>query len=127
MHRAAALIEEIGMNEGLPKRMVLDLQLALEEVLTNVIHYAFDGKADRHIDVKCDVQENRIELQVADNGRPFNPLKVPQTDTGKLPEERPVGGLGIYLTCKMMDGIDYQRHDDHNVLTLWKAWRRNSG
>jgi anti-sigma regulatory factor (Ser/Thr protein kinase) len=120
--RVAASIESWGSREGIPRRAVLDLQLALEEILTNVISYAFEGIEERSISVDWSLHDHQIELHIVDNGRPFNPLNIPDAETGKSADERRIGGLGIFLARRMMDRMKYQRENQRNILTLWKSW-----
>jgi serine/threonine-protein kinase RsbW len=57
---------------------------------------------------------------VEDDGQPFNPLEAPEVDTTKPLEERTIGGLGIHIVRKLMDGLEYQRHEGKNLLVLKK-------
>jgi serine/threonine-protein kinase RsbW len=61
-----------------------------------------------------------LKAEVEDDGQPFNPLEAPEVDTTKPLEERTIGGLGIHLVRKLMDGLDYQRQGDRNLLTMKK-------
>ncbi len=96
-------------------RYVLDL--ALEEMATNVIKYAFDGKNEQAFDISIVFGGKIITLVLEDNGREFNPLTARRPED--LPvEERAVGGVGIYLVAKMAKSISYVRRDDRNILTI---------
>ena len=96
------------------------LNLALDEVLTNVISYAYTGTREHQIDVRVRRAHGIVVAEVEDDGRPFNPLDVPPPDLDAPIEERPIGGLGLHIVRAMMDRVEYRRQGDHNVLTLTK-------
>lgn len=60
-------------------------------------------------------------MEVEDNGRPFNPLEAPTPDVNMSVADRPVGGLGIYLVRRVMDGLEYRRQQGKNVLVMRKT------
>jgi serine/threonine-protein kinase RsbW len=64
--------------------------------------------------------EGRLELGVSDDGPAFDPLAMATPDIDAPLEERPIGGLGIYLVREMMAGVSYERRDGRNVLRMWK-------
>jgi serine/threonine-protein kinase RsbW len=109
---------------GLADHVSLRIALALEEAVTNVISHAFAGVAPPHrIKVRLDITPELFAAEVIDNGRPFDPLTVPAPDLSLPFEERPPGGLGIYLIRSMMDRIQYRRSDGNNLLRLEKLLR----
>ncbi len=59
-------------------------------------------------------------FEIADDGRAFDPLQAPVPDIGASLQDRAIGGLGIYLVRKTMDGVTYRRQDGRNVVTLTK-------
>ncbi len=96
-------------------------ELALEEVLVNVVRYAYpEHKGEVHL--TCELYPgDRLMFIVKDRGIPFNPiLQKPRTDPLAELEEREEGGLGILFTQNLMDLIDYQRDGPFNVLFLTK-------
>ncbi|PTX99887.1 ATP-binding protein [Verrucomicrobia bacterium LW23] len=108
-------VEEISV----PCKPAYVVCLAVEEMMTNVIKYSYDdaGVHDIHLDITCDGQHATIRLQ--DDGHEFNPLLAPPPNKDLPVEERPVGGLGIYLVRKMVnDDMTYQREDGWNILTI---------
>ena len=96
------------------------LNLALEEILVNVIAHGYQGSADHQIIVRLALDDGEVRAEVEDDARPFNPLEAPEPDLSKPLEERPIGGLGIHLTRKMMDGLVYRRQGDKNLLVMRK-------
>jgi len=95
--------------------------LAVEELITNCIKYGYEDAADHIIEVKLQISGNELALTVIDDGRPFNPLELPEPDIHLPIEERPIGGLGIYLLRRMSDHMDYVRAAGKNCVRLRKS------
>jgi anti-sigma regulatory factor (Ser/Thr protein kinase) len=118
--RVAEQFERFGAEHGLPDRTIFGFQLALDEILTNVISYGFEEWAhDPVITVSFDLNDTRLEVVVQDNGRPFDPLQDADEPDLTLPASgRPVGGLGIHLTKAFVHALSYERVDEYNRLNL---------
>jgi anti-sigma regulatory factor (Ser/Thr protein kinase) len=118
--RVAEQFERFGAEHGLPDRTIFGFQLALDEILTNVISYGFEEWAhDPVITVSFDLNDTRLEVVVQDNGRPFDPLQDADEPDLTLPASgRPVGGLGIHLTKAFVHTLSYERVDEYNRLNL---------
>ena len=119
--RLSRLVEAFGEAEGLGPEAVFSLNLALDEVVTNVIRYAHEDDSRQHpIVVRLALEQDVLTAQVEDDGRAFNPLEVPAPDIGASIDERPIGGLGIHLVRSVMNSVEYRREDGRNVLTMKK-------
>jgi len=118
--RLATLLEAYGAEHGLSPELVYAFDLSLDEVLTNVISYAFEDAREHTIDVRFRIHDAQLEVEVRDPGRPFNPLDVPPPNLDAPIDERPIGGLGLHIVRQMMDRLEYRRVDGRNVLTLTK-------
>ena len=95
--------------------------VAIEEVFVNVANYAYgDGIGDVTISIGFDEENRTVTFCIKDKGVPFNPLNKPDPDTTLSVEEREIGGLGIYLTKKTMDEVNYTFENEENILTLIK-------
>ena len=96
------------------------IQLALEEALVNIAHYAYPPGSAGWIELGCRLQQDgrRLFLEIRDGGRAFNPFEHRQPDTQASLEERQIGGLGIFLVRQMTEKAEYRRDGDVNVLTL---------
>ena len=104
-----------------PDDALRPLQLALEEIFTNIVHYAYDDDREHRIEIVLSKADQTVTVQVSDDGRPFDPLRdAPQTDFEAPVETRPVGGAGIALSRQMVSRMRYRRHDGRNQLTLIK-------
>jgi sigma-B regulation protein RsbU (phosphoserine phosphatase) len=116
-------LTEFGQRHGLTPKIVHDLNLALVEILTNVVSYGHADNQEHEIKVRLSTQPGEVRAEVEDDGQPFNPLEAPEPDTAKPLEERTIGGLGIHLVRKLMDGLEYQRQEGKNVLVMKKHLR----
>lgn len=98
---------------------ILDTQLAVEEALTNVIMHGYKGRTGT-ITISCHATHGLVEVQIEDNGLPFDPLSVPEPDLTGDVEDRHIGGLGIFLIRQVMDEIVYRYENGKNILVLVK-------
>ena len=117
---AAARIDAFCAAHGLSPGIRFDVTLAIEELVTNTIGYGYDDGGEHSIDVVLRIEGDTLTVEIADDGRAFDPLQAPEPDLRAPLEERAVGGLGIYLVRKTMDGVAYRRQDGRNVVTLTK-------
>jgi anti-sigma regulatory factor (Ser/Thr protein kinase) len=92
--------------------------LALVEWVTNIISYTHEDGRERWIQVRFLASPDQARIEVEDDGREFNPLKLPPVDTSAPLEQRPIGGLGIHLIRRLMDSVEYRREAGHNILTM---------
>lgn len=115
--RSLVLLEmerESGLEELVPR-----VDLVMEEVLVNVISYAYP-QGNGEIEVECVADgPGRLRLTIKDWGVPFNPLDRASPDLSTDISNRQVGGLGIYLVKQMASQLVYEYRDGGNVLTLW--------
>jgi serine/threonine-protein kinase RsbW len=119
--KISGFVEAFGVAEGLKPEAVFSLNLALDEVVTNVIRYAHDDDGREHpIVVRLALERDVLTAQVEDDGRAFNPLEAPAPDLSANLDERPIGGLGIFLVRSVMNSVDYRREDGRNVLIMRK-------
>ncbi|MBS0182998.1 MAG: anti-sigma factor antagonist [Nitrospira sp.] len=103
--------------------LIPTLNMALDDLLNNVVQYAFPNDPTEHtIVVEGDVRDECVVLTITDDGIPFNPLTVATPDLSLLLHEREIGGLGIHLVRSMFDEVTYHRNVGHNVLTLRKRF-----
>lgn len=103
------------------KPLIPTLNMALDDLLSNVVQYGFPNDPDEHhIKVEGEVRGEYIVLTITDEGIPFNPLTVEEPDLSLPLHERAIGGLGIHLVRSMFDEVTYHRTVGHNVLTIRK-------
>ena len=113
-------IEAFGQDQHIPDNVIAAMNLALEEILTNIISYGYQDTREHEIFLRLTLEEESLVAEIEDDGAPFNPLDAPDPDVTLPIEERPIGGLGIHLTKKMMDKITYAQQNGKNVLRLRK-------
>ena len=97
------------------------LRLAAEEILVNVISYAYPG-GEGELTITLDETPGRpgLRVEVSDSGIPFDPLAKPDPDVNAPIKDRQIGGLGIYLLKQLMDEVAYRHENDKNILTFIK-------
>ena len=101
-----------------------DAHVALDEIVSNVIRYGATGQRPCRICVEVTLLNGALRIQVIDNGRPFDPLTVPEPSTTVSPHQRAVGGLGIYVVKKLMDRMEYTRCNGRNRLTMFRLFKK---
>ena len=99
---------------------VFDINLVVDELLANTISYGYDDNREHRIDLVLRIERDMPVVEITDDGRPFDPSQMPDTDTWANLRSRPVGGLGIYVVRRAMDGVAYRRVDGCNIVTLTK-------
>ena len=107
-------------QHGVPQPVINVMGLVLEELLTNLLSHGYTDEAEHAIALRVRLNEAELELELEDDGRPFNPLEFPPPDVTLPLDQRPLGGLGVHLVRRMMDGMEYRRIGDRNVLRLRK-------
>jgi sigma-B regulation protein RsbU (phosphoserine phosphatase) len=123
LERFNQTLTEFGQQHGLGPKVMHDLNLVLEEILTNIISYGYTDNREHEIRVNLSAQPGEVTAEVQDDGQPFNPLEAAEPNTTKPLEERTIGGLGIHLVRKLMDGVEYQRQEGKNLLVMKKHLR----
>ena len=108
-----------GLDCGIKAQMQIDV--ALDELFSNIAHYAYaSGTGEATLQLDFDEVSRRVSITFIDGGVPYDPLQKADPDLDVPIEERAIGGLGIFLVKKTMDGMDYVRRDDRNILTIHK-------
>ena len=116
----AEKIEKIAEEWEISPALAMNMNLVIEEALSNIIFYAFTDKNKHEIKVSVSVDNDILTIKITDDGIPFNPLEQKQPDINLPAEERPVGGLGIFLMSQIMDEMQCCRKGNENILTLKK-------
>jgi anti-sigma regulatory factor (Ser/Thr protein kinase) len=118
IERLARLVDDLGQRHQIESRIIYNMKLALDEILTNIISYGYDDGGEHRIIARFSLERGNWTVEVEDDGKPFNPLDAPEPDTNQLLEERPIGGLGIHLVRKNVDELEYRRQKDKNILVM---------
>lgn len=120
LNRMVAFLETLEGEGLLPVALVGPINLVLEEALSNVIFYAYDTQGNEEIRIDFLFEENQLKITIIDGGKAFDPTLEIDPDISLGVEDRPIGGLGIYLIRKLMDEVIYNRVEEKNVLSLVK-------
>lgn len=113
-------IDSVAEEVGLEMSLTMSLNLALEEAVVNVMEYAYPEGQKGNVEIEVTADQQWMTFVITDTGIAFDPTMKEDADTTLSAEERPIGGLGIFLVRQLMDVIDYKRQDNKNVLTLQK-------
>lgn len=107
-------------------KMEFTFRLVIEEIVVNVVNYAYPKDVEGWLDVDISSKDGDICITFTDGGTPFNPLAKEDPDTTLPLDQRPIGGLGILLVKKMMDHVAYNYEEGRNILTLTKHLEQQS-
>ena len=105
---------------NLSSSLTMSLNLAMEEAVVNVMDYAYPDGQKGNVDIEVTADQEWMTFVITDTGIAFDPTTKEDADTTLSAEERPIGGLGIFLVRQLMDDINYKREGNKNVLTLRK-------
>lgn len=121
--RLAKWLHAAGSRLQLPDDVLFDVDHCAAEAVHNIIAYAYADPAAHLIRVRLTRNANRVELEIEDDGIPFNPLEYPQAPPVSRLEQVSLGGRGIRIMLGLMTGHSYRREDGRNLLTLVRAWK----
>jgi len=114
-------LERIGAKLGVPGKPLMQLQVALDEVASNVIKYGWPDGGNHELCVRITGQQDRIEVEIVDDGREFDPRLAPPSEPQKAGRRQP-GGLGIHLVKQLVDRLDYERVGGRNRTVMTKQY-----
>jgi anti-sigma regulatory factor (Ser/Thr protein kinase) len=114
-------LERFSSENCIPSQVQQALDLALQEHFANLLEHAYTDGEPHQIIFRFQRNGDWLEVEVEDDGREFNPLLAPVPNTSLPLEERPLGGLGIHLMRKFLDGLGYKREQGRNILRMRKA------
>jgi anti-sigma regulatory factor (Ser/Thr protein kinase) len=103
-----------------PRKVQNHIAVVTEELFVNICNYAY-GDTVGQVVIRLTFKKHNLYMQFEDSGIPFNPLEHEAPDVTVGIEDRQIGGLGIYITTKWMDTVNYERKNDKNILTISKA------
>jgi serine/threonine-protein kinase RsbW len=118
--RVVEAVDQLAAEHHLDAEVVGDMQVALDELLTNIVDYGYTDDAEHEIYIRLRVLDNALEATIEDDGVPFNPLESAALDTSAPLRERRVGGVGLHFVKNLMNEVRYDRIGDRNRLVLRK-------
>lgn len=123
-NKSGEIIDFLMTSPDIPndESLRFKIRLAIEETVENVVSYAYqDGVGWMEVSTNLDSDNLQLVITLRDAGKPFNPLEKEDPDLTLSAEERPIGGLGIFLCKQFMDHVDYQYDNGCNILTMKKT------
>jgi serine/threonine-protein kinase RsbW len=116
-------LERLGAELGVPDKPLMQLQVALDEIASNVIKYGWPEGGNHTLCVRITGQPGQIEVEVIDDGREFDPRLAPLPEPTAMGRRRP-GGLGIHMVKQLVDRLDYERASGRNRTIIIKRYTR---
>ena len=113
-------IEAVAEEAGVDMRTMMKLQLVMEEMVANVIFYAYPKGTSADITLTAESDGQELTFVLSDSGKPFDPTAKEDADTESNPMDREQGGMGILIVKNIMNEVSYQRFGETNQLTLKK-------
>lgn len=120
IRQISGIVDELAAGHGLPSDVVADIQVALDEVLNNIITHGYSDDRVHEIRVRFTLDPHVLTVEIEDDGKPFNPLSVPAPDLSASSRERKVGGVGIHFVKHLMSDVAYSFQNNRNRLQLKK-------
>ncbi|MBI5251561.1 MAG: ATP-binding protein [Desulfomonile tiedjei] len=126
--RLVSEADQFMQSHCLSPRTVYCVNLVLEEVLTNIVKYAFDDASAHEIQLILTIKDSEVIVTCEDAGREFDPLAIPSPEARDSILECEVGGLGIHLVRKTVHSMEYfrDRHKNVLIMTIKKAERQHN-
>ncbi|MEQ8168026.1 MAG: ATP-binding protein [Candidatus Eremiobacterota bacterium] len=113
-----SFFDRLTEKHNIPADTRFKIDMVMDEILTNIISYGYKDNREHYIDIYVHIENNIIKIVIEDDAIAFNPLLAPPPDLTIPLEERPIGGLGIYLVKTSVNTIDYARENGRNILSM---------
>jgi len=112
------VVQKFADDNEISPEVLYKIQLAIEEIVTNVISYAFEDNEEHEIAVQLSLKGDLIRVIICDDGIAFDPSVVEDPELSDDLENRKIGGLGIFLVKNLMKQVKYSRTGDRNILQM---------
>jgi len=122
--RVVGALEHLAAQQQVPPSSIWPVNVALDEVLSNIINYGYADRSEHRIDVRIALEGGQAVVEVEDDGVAFDPLAVPPPVLDGDVTTRPIGKLGIHIVRSLMNEVSYARIDGRNRLTLKRRLAR---
>lgn len=123
---AGEFADRVEQGYPLPASLVTNLRIALDEVVTNIVKYAYPQGGSHEFTLRSELAADGLMTVIEDDGVPFDPLGAPPPDLTVPLEERKAGGLGILFVRNLMSAVVYERIGERNRLTLKQVMTQES-
>ncbi|MBG6146509.1 MAG: ATP-binding protein [Roseibium album] len=121
MGTVSTTLDDIGTRFTLPCKAVMQVQIALDEALSNIVKYAWPEGGEHEALVKIAVLPDQLKIQIIDDGQPFDISQIRTVLPAPGDSRKKYGGRGIIMLKKLVDNIEYDRKNGRNYLTLSKT------
>ena len=121
LEKVAQFVEEIGEELGLSMELQMNLNLVMEEMVTNVIFYAYPQGEVADIELLAKSDGKELTFVLSDQGKEFDPTAKEDANPDINPADREIGGMGIFIVKNIMNKVTYQRLEGRNLLTMTKG------
>ncbi|MEB3198258.1 MAG: ATP-binding protein [Candidatus Sericytochromatia bacterium] len=109
---ARDFVAEIAKAVPMTAREVYDLELVVDEAVTNVIEHGYAGRDDASVEIAVALDDGHFTILITHDGLAFDPASHPDVDLKAYITERRVGGLGLFLMKKLLDEVEYSTAAD---------------
>jgi serine/threonine-protein kinase RsbW len=120
MPAIVSMVDGFGVKHGISDRVINEINLALDEILCNIISYGYPHGEPGEIMVRLRYRPGEVTAEIHDDGVSFDPLQAAPPDFAATVNDRKVGGLGITFVKELMDEVAYSRVANQNHLLLTK-------
>ncbi len=104
---------------NIPSKTIYNVDLILEEMITNIIKYGYDDNGKHKVEINLNITSKHIRIRIIDDGKEFNPVLSPTPETDIPLEDMKIGGLGIYIVKNISkNNIKYKRYKDRNIYRI---------
>lgn len=118
-------LDRLAADWRLPSSAMIQLQVALDEVLSNIIKYAWSQNESHELSVRFELKESSVQVVIEDDGHPFDPRAHTPRASPESGSRREPGGVGIQMVKQLVDELSYARSDGRNQITLTKTFLRS--
>ena len=118
-------VEQICGRAGFSVEQTIQINIAIEELVVNIISHGFEDPSGEVIEMEVDDEADKLTLRLIDSGMPFDPITAKEADTAASLEDRPIGGLGLTLVKNFTDQVDYKNENNQNILSLTILKKQN--
>jgi anti-sigma regulatory factor (Ser/Thr protein kinase) len=114
------ILEEIENSFFITQKNIYEINLVLDEILTNIINYGYNDLNEHFITININIFNDQFECEIIDTAKEFNPLKIKNSDIIKNLDDKKIGGLGFFFVKQKVDNIIYKREENRNILKFFK-------
>ena len=117
LHKIDAFISSRLEEAGCPMKTMMKIEIIVDEICGNIVRYS--GASFIRVSFKKD-EDNSVTLIFTDDGIPYDPLSAKEPDISASLDDRPIGGLGVFIVRNIMDKLSYENKNGRNILTAKK-------